>query len=49
MEKISTREMIVKEAHNNAIREAMIELYKLDKKSVEMQEVIGLLENLLRK
>ena len=42
-------EIIRDEAHNNAIREAIIRLYKLEAKSVDVQEIIKLLEALLRK
>lgn len=49
MELPNNPEILRDEARNNAIREAIIELYKLELSSVEVQEVIKLLEKLLHK
>ena len=43
----SYSEVIRDEAHNNAIKEAIIRLYKLE--AIDVQEAIKLLEGLLRK
>lgn len=45
----SYSEVIRDEAHNNAIKEAIIRLYKLEAKNIDVQEAIKLLEGLLRK
>lgn len=42
-------EVIRDEAYNNAIKDVIIKLYKLETKSVDVQEIIKLLEALLRK
>lgn len=45
----SYSEVIRDEAHNNTIKEAIIRLYKLEAKDIDVQEAIKLLEGLLRK